>query len=126
MLGVGVFVVWVGYSLAFYGIDQIRGGNNGLLSLMIPGKYTNQRTDAGSSQSAVAEADSAAAVKLQKLQKAQAAAATASRPGGPKGNVGSGSVSVPGGITALIGTQGQVTCINKKGKIVPCPAGITP
>jgi hypothetical protein len=126
MLGVGVFVVWVGYSLAFYGIDQIRGGNNGLLSLMIPGKYTNQRTDAGSSQSAVAEADSAAAVKLQKVTAAQTAAGKAARPGGPKGNTGSGSVAVPGGITALISTTGTVTCINKKGKIVPCPAGITP
>jgi hypothetical protein len=47
MLGVGLFVVWVGYSLAYYGVDQVRGGNNGLLSLMMPGKYTDQAPDVG-------------------------------------------------------------------------------
>jgi hypothetical protein len=43
--GLGVLVAWVGYSLFYYGLDQIRGGNNGLLSLMVPGKYTNQPGD---------------------------------------------------------------------------------
>ena len=47
MAGIGVLVAWLGYSLAYFGIDQIRGGNNGLLSLMIPGKYTNQPNDSG-------------------------------------------------------------------------------
>ena len=45
MAGLGVLVAWVGYSLLYYGLDQIRGGNNGLLSLMIPGKYSNQPSD---------------------------------------------------------------------------------
>jgi hypothetical protein len=47
MVGVGVFVAWLGYSLFYYGLDQIRGGNNGLLSLMIPGKYSDQPKDSG-------------------------------------------------------------------------------
>jgi hypothetical protein len=45
MAGIGVFIQWLGYSLFFYGIDQVRGGNNGLLSLMIPGKFSEQPKD---------------------------------------------------------------------------------
>lgn len=45
MLGVGLFVIWVGYSLAYYGVDQVRHGNNGLLDLMIPGRYKNVPAD---------------------------------------------------------------------------------
>jgi hypothetical protein len=47
MGGLGVFVVWMGYSLFYYGLDQVRGGNNGFLSLVTPGKYTNQTNDSG-------------------------------------------------------------------------------
>ena len=36
---VGLGVVFVSYSVLYYGITQIRGGNWGLLDLMIPGKF---------------------------------------------------------------------------------------
>jgi hypothetical protein len=45
--GIGIFVAWLGYSLGFFGLDQIRGGNNGLLSLMRPGKFKEQPSDGG-------------------------------------------------------------------------------
>lgn len=122
MLGVGFFVVWIGYSLGYYGVDQVRGGNNGLLSLMIPGKYTNQPTDKGSSTSAIASADSAAAVALQKLQASQTASSTGQA---GAGGAGTGVTTLPGGISVVRGTQGQVSCIDKNGNIVPCPAGTT-
>lgn len=35
----------MGYSVFFYGLDQIRGGNNGFMSLIIPGKFTEQQAD---------------------------------------------------------------------------------
>ncbi len=37
LLGIGV--VFMGYSLMYYGITQVRGGNWGLLDLVIPGKF---------------------------------------------------------------------------------------
>lgn len=43
-----MFIVWLGYSLGYYGVDQIRGGNNGLLSLMNPFKqFVEQPQDSG-------------------------------------------------------------------------------
>lgn len=36
---VGFGVVFLGYSLFYYGITQVRGHNFGLLDLVIPGKY---------------------------------------------------------------------------------------
>lgn len=47
IVGVAGFVAWIGYSLFFYGLDQIRGGNNGFLSLIVPGKYSAQPNDSG-------------------------------------------------------------------------------
>ncbi len=37
LLGFGV--TFVGYSIFYYGLTQVRGGNWGLLQLMIPGKF---------------------------------------------------------------------------------------
>lgn len=45
MAGLGVFVLWLGYWIGYWGLDQVRGGNNGFLSLGIPGKYTDQAPD---------------------------------------------------------------------------------
>lgn len=47
MAGIGILIAWLGYGLGYYGVDQIRGGNNGLMSLLIPGKYSNQPNDSG-------------------------------------------------------------------------------
>lgn len=51
MPGVGLAIVFVGYTLTYYGLSQISGGNWGLLDLTIPGRWaTAQGTprDAGS------------------------------------------------------------------------------
>lgn len=47
MPGLPAFVIFLGYSVFFYGLDQIKGGNNGFLSLIVPGKYTDQVPDQG-------------------------------------------------------------------------------
>lgn len=36
MVGLGVIVMFAGYSLAYYGLTQIRGGNWGLFDLVNP------------------------------------------------------------------------------------------
>lgn len=46
MVGVGVFVVWLGYLVVYYGLDQIRGGNNGLLDLALPARSSKLDTGA--------------------------------------------------------------------------------
>jgi hypothetical protein len=45
VLGVAALVALFGYSVLYYGLDQIGGGNNGFWSLVIPGKYSNQPKD---------------------------------------------------------------------------------
>ena len=40
MIGLGVVVVFVGYSVLYYGLTQIKGGNWGLLDLTIPKRWT--------------------------------------------------------------------------------------
>jgi hypothetical protein len=39
MAGIGLGITFVGYSLIYYGVSQIRGGNWGLLDLVIPGRW---------------------------------------------------------------------------------------
>lgn len=44
MPGVGLAIVFVGYTLTYYGLSQVKGGNWGLLDLTIPGRWqTAQR-----------------------------------------------------------------------------------
>ena len=40
MLVVGLVVTLAGYSLAYYGITQVQGGNWGLLDLTVPSRWT--------------------------------------------------------------------------------------
>jgi len=40
MLVVGLAITFVGYSVAYYGITQLQGGNWGLLDLTIPTRWT--------------------------------------------------------------------------------------
>jgi hypothetical protein len=49
MKGLPAFVIFLGYAVFYYGMDQIKGGNNGFLSLVVPGKYSNQTPDNGGS-----------------------------------------------------------------------------
>lgn len=44
MVGVGVLVAWAGYVLIYFGIDQMKGGNNGILDLAFPGRSSKLDT----------------------------------------------------------------------------------
>ena len=48
MAGLGMLFAWLGYSLAYYGFDQITGGNDSIVSLTWPGKYQVVARDSGS------------------------------------------------------------------------------
>jgi len=41
MLVVGLAVTFVGYSVAYYGITQVQGGNWGYLDLVLPTRWTS-------------------------------------------------------------------------------------
>jgi len=43
MLAVGLGVVFVGYSLTYYGISQLQGGNWGYWDLTIPNRWTAEK-----------------------------------------------------------------------------------
>jgi len=51
MGAVAVVMLWFGYSLLYYGYDQITSGNNSWTSLVWPGKYANAPKDPGASSS---------------------------------------------------------------------------
>ena len=40
MAGLGILVTWFGYSVLYYGITQVQGGNWGYLDLIAPGRWT--------------------------------------------------------------------------------------
>lgn len=40
MPAVGLALLWLGYSVAYYGVTQIRGNNYGFLDLMLPGRWS--------------------------------------------------------------------------------------
>ncbi len=42
--GLGIGTIFVGYSLAYYGITQIQGGRWGLLDLVVPGRWTSAKS----------------------------------------------------------------------------------
>lgn len=39
MAGVGIVLAWFGYSVMYYGIDLVTGGNEGFMTLVWPGRY---------------------------------------------------------------------------------------
>jgi hypothetical protein len=39
MLVLGLGLTFVGYSLTYYGVSQLRGGNWGFLDLVVPGRW---------------------------------------------------------------------------------------
>jgi hypothetical protein len=88
MAGIGVFVLWLGYSLAFYGTDQIRGGNNGLLSLMIPGKYVEQPRDSAAAGGGTAVTGGPVSPSPSNPAGVAAVSATSAPAGAPKGTYG--------------------------------------
>jgi len=38
--GLGILVTWFGYSVLYYGVTQVQGGNWGYLDLIAPGRWT--------------------------------------------------------------------------------------
>lgn len=40
MAGLGFGIAWIGYSVMYYGITQVQGGNWGFLDLLVPGRWT--------------------------------------------------------------------------------------
>ena len=44
MAGLGIFVAFAGYSVAYYGLTQIQGWNYGFLDLVAPGRWANAST----------------------------------------------------------------------------------
>jgi drug/metabolite transporter (DMT)-like permease len=42
MLVVGIGVTFLGYSLFYYGLSQVQGGNWGYLDLVVPTRWTPQ------------------------------------------------------------------------------------
>jgi hypothetical protein len=43
-----MLLAWLGYSLAYYGFDQITSGNDSFVSLVWPGRYVVVARDPGS------------------------------------------------------------------------------
>ena len=50
MVGLGVGIVWVGYSLVYYGLTQVNGGNWGYLDLVIPSRWTSAKAQVPTDQ----------------------------------------------------------------------------
>lgn len=50
MLVVGLGVTFVGYSLVYYGLTQIQGGNWGYLDLVIPSRWATAASTARDGQ----------------------------------------------------------------------------
>jgi hypothetical protein len=42
--GLGIFVAFAGYSVAYYGLTQIQGWNYGFLDLVAPGRWAKAST----------------------------------------------------------------------------------
>jgi len=44
MIGLGLGLTFIGYSLTYYGVTQLRGGNWGLLDLVVPGRWAKAQS----------------------------------------------------------------------------------
>jgi hypothetical protein len=56
MAGLGIGIAWFGYSVLYYGVTQVQGGNWGLLDLMLPTRWAaasgNPKDDGTSAKAA--------------------------------------------------------------------------
>ena len=48
MPSIGIACFFAGFSVFYYGLDQIKGGNNSFLSMVKPGGYSPVAADVGS------------------------------------------------------------------------------
>jgi hypothetical protein len=54
MVSVAALFLLLSYQNLYFGLDQLNGGNNGYWSLLVPGKFTDQPNDKGSTSAAAA------------------------------------------------------------------------
>jgi hypothetical protein len=52
MIPVGILAAWFGYSVFYYGLDTVTGGNDTFVSLIWPGKYVVTAKDSGAGAAA--------------------------------------------------------------------------
>lgn len=45
----GILLLWLGYSLGYYGYNRITGGNDKFISLIYPGRWKPVQRDGGAS-----------------------------------------------------------------------------
>jgi hypothetical protein len=50
VVAVSGVLIFAGYQLLVYGLDQVRGGNNGFVDLLWPGRFKNVMPDTPSSR----------------------------------------------------------------------------
>jgi len=43
----GIILVWLGYSVGYYGYSRLKGGNNTFVQLVWPGRYQTAAPDQG-------------------------------------------------------------------------------
>jgi hypothetical protein len=43
MVVVGIGVLFIGYTITYYGLSQVRGGNWGLLDIVIPSRWESAK-----------------------------------------------------------------------------------
>jgi hypothetical protein len=72
MIGAGIGISFVGYTLIYYGLTQLRGGNWGLFDLILPSRWTpqvaNTPMDDGSTLSGGVVKSSPAQADIQKVE----------------------------------------------------------
>lgn len=94
MPAVALALMWLGYSVTYYGITQVRGNNYGLLDLMLPGRWSlvrqapppNDRGDVpGAAATSSTTVDTSSTTNPEGAVTAPTAGATFSLPG-PLGN----------------------------------------
>lgn len=73
MAGLGIVLAWFGYSVFYYGLNTVTGGNESFMSLIWPGRYAPVPRDSGAAQAASA----ATSTQIQ-----QSRASTATLPAG--------------------------------------------
>src|SRR5271165_453734 len=80
MAGLGIAIAWVGYSVLYYGISQIQGGNFGFLDLILPSRWPTASGTPYDNGSTLASAASPASPATTAAKTTPTAGATATGP----------------------------------------------
>lgn len=108
MAGLGIGIAWLGYSVLYYGVTQVQGGNWGLFDLMLPTRWAkaagNPRDD-GTSAAAKPSGNNNSPGSTTSTTKGSTPGPTAPRAGSPtagqnpSGGPGVGPTTTPVGIS---------------------------